>query len=360
MPDVSDESSPRWRRITAGTLLGLAMVAIVLGPVMLYLRTQVLDSGAFRDRAETALASPAVEDYLADALTARLVARGVDAERAEPLVRAVTGGIVSSDGFREVFGRAVGGLHGRLLSGEAGERVIQLQEAVDRTVAAIAVVDPEFARRIEATSGDVPVARGRAGEILAQIAHRAQQLRVLGVVLPVVAFILLVLSVVVAPRRLRAVRRAGWGLIAGGAVVAVVMALSRRVLVGMAGDSEGRQAVADVERAFLADLVTWATWITAIGVVVLATAAFLERDLTLRDHLTRLWEAATLRPERTRVQVLRVAISAVVVLLAIFAMSAVVTLVFAGMVAVLAAYGISVVLRLAGVDVGEGPAHRGG
>jgi hypothetical protein len=43
-----DESGPLWRRITAGILLGLAVVAIILGPVMLYVRTQVLDSGAFR------------------------------------------------------------------------------------------------------------------------------------------------------------------------------------------------------------------------------------------------------------------------------------------------------------------------
>lgn len=359
MPDV-DESGPLWRRITAGILLGLAVVAIILGPVMLYVRTQVLDSGAFRDRADTALASPAVQDYLADALTARLVARGVAVERAEPLVRAVAGGVVASDRFREIFGRAAGELHDRLLSGEAGARVMQLQEAVDRTVAAIAVVDPALAQQIETASGDVPVARGRAGEALAQIAHRAEQLRVLGVVLPVVAFVLLVLSVVVAPRRLRAVRRAGWGLIAGGAVVAMVVALSRRVLAGIAEDAEVRRAVADVGRAFLADLGTWGTWITAIGVVVLATSAFLVSDLTLRGHAVRLWGAATRRPGRTRVLVLRILLLVVVVLLAIFAASALVTLVFAGVIAVLVAYGLSVLLRLAGVDVGGRSAARGG
>ena len=351
---MGDGNGPRWRRITAGVLLGLAIVAIILGPVMLYVRTQVLDSGAFRDRAETALASPAVEDYIADALTARLVAQDVDAERAAPLVRAVAGGVVSSDRFREIFGRAVGGLHDRLLSGEAGERVIQLQEAVDRTVAAVAVVDPELARRIEATTGDIPVARGRAGEALAKIAHRAQQLRVLGVVLPVVAFILIVLSVVVAPHRLRAVRRAGWALIAGGAVVAMVVALSRRALVGIPQDAEVQRAVADVENAFLAELGTWGTWITAIGVVVLATAVFLASDLTLRERAARLWGAATRRPERTWVLVLRILVVVVVVLLAIFATGALVSLVFAGVVAVIVAYGVAVLLRLAGVGAGGG------
>ena len=51
-------AGPRWRRITAGVLLGLAIVAIVLGPIMLYVRSQLLDSSGFRDRAQTTLASP--------------------------------------------------------------------------------------------------------------------------------------------------------------------------------------------------------------------------------------------------------------------------------------------------------------
>jgi hypothetical protein len=93
---------------------------------MLYVRSQLLDSGEFRSRAETALASPNVQDYLADALTANLVARGgAEAERAEPLVRSVVGGVVASDRFKEAFGRAVGALHARLLSGDAGSRVIE-------------------------------------------------------------------------------------------------------------------------------------------------------------------------------------------------------------------------------------------
>lgn len=355
LPDVPQGGGPRWRRITAGVLLGLAVVAIVLGPVMLYVRTQVLDAGAFRDRAETALASPHVQGYLADALTAELVARGgADAERAEPLVRAVAGGVVASDRFQGIFGRAAGGLHDRILSGEAGARVIELQEAVERTVAAIAVVDPELAGRIAESSGEIPVGRGRAGEVLAQIAHRAHQLRVLAVVLPVVAFLLLALSVAVAPRRLPAVRRAGWGLIAGGAVVAAVVALSRRALVGLVDDAEVRRAVGDAESAFLADLGTWGAWITAIGVVVLVTAVFLGSTLTLREHAARIWGAATGRPARTRTLVLRLIVITVVVLLGIFALDAVVSLLVAGVIAVLVGYGLSVLLRMAGVGaVGE-------
>src|SRR5689334_3313335 len=116
-PAPARASGSRWRRITAGILLALAVLAIILGPIMLYVRSQFLDSGAFRDRAETALASPAVQSYVADAITANLVARGgPQAERAEPLVRAMVGGVVASNQFEAVFGRAVLALHSRLLS----------------------------------------------------------------------------------------------------------------------------------------------------------------------------------------------------------------------------------------------------
>src|SRR5262245_65925803 len=90
--DAPGAAGPRWRRITAAVLLGLAIVAIVLGPIMLYVRSQLLDASEFRDRAQTTLASPDVQDYIADALTANLVARGgAKAERAEPFVRAEIG-----------------------------------------------------------------------------------------------------------------------------------------------------------------------------------------------------------------------------------------------------------------------------
>ncbi len=358
--DASHPAGPRWRRITAGVLLGLAILAIILAPIMLYLRSQVLDTSEFRSRAETALASPDVQDYLADALTARLVARGgPEAQRAEPLVRAVAGGVVASDRFADVFGRAVDGLYGRIISGQTASRVIDLREAVDRASAAIAVARPELAQRISAASGEIPVAQGTAGEKLAEVAHRAHQLRVLGIVLPIVAFVLLVASVAVAPDRLRATRRAGWGLIAGGIVITVVVALTRRIIVGIPSDAEVRGAVGQVESAYLSDLGHWGAWVTAIGVVTLATAVFLGSTLTLREHAARAWGGLTRRPARTWVLVLRLLVLLVVVLLAIFALNAVLTLVVAVAIALVVAYGISEILRLAGVNPRDSDSESG-
>ena len=353
MSDASQVTAPRWRRITAGVLLALAILAIIVGPVMLYVRSQLLDSSQFSDRAQTALAAPDVQDYIADALTAKLVARGgVDAERAEPLVRAVVGGVVASDRFQDIFDRAAVALHDRLISGKTAQRVVDLQEAVDRAVDAIAVVRPELAQKIDGASSQIEVGGGTTGKRLAQIADYSQRLRVLGIILPILAFVLLVASVAVAPDRLRGTRRAGWGMIAGGIVVTVIVGLTRSTLLGLADDPDVRGAVGEAENAFLADLGRWGAWVTAIGVVVLATAVFLGSNLTLREHLTRAWEGSTTRPARTWVLVLRILALIVVVLLAIFALDAVLTLVVAVAIALLVAYGIAQILRMAGVGAG--------
>ena len=95
------------------------------------------------------------------------------------------------------------------------------------------MVSPELAQRLRDASGEVTVGKGTTGKRLAQIAHRAQQLRVLGIILPIIAFVLLALSIAVAPDRLRATRRAGWGLIAGGIVVSAVSGLTYRILTGL-------------------------------------------------------------------------------------------------------------------------------
>ena len=100
---------------------------------MLYVRAEFLDSGRFADRAETALASPEVQAYLTDAITAKLVAQGgAEAERAQPLSTPWWAGWSQSDRFEQVFRRAVVALHARLLNEDTAGRVIKLQDAVAR------------------------------------------------------------------------------------------------------------------------------------------------------------------------------------------------------------------------------------
>jgi hypothetical protein len=359
-PHDTDTRGPRWRRITAGVLLALAILAVILAPVMLYARTQLLDSGEFQTRTETALRGQDVQEYLTDALTANLVARGgAKAERAEPLVRAVVNGVVTSQRFEEAFGKAVGTLHSRIVSGKTGARVIQVQEGVDRAVDAIAVIDPDLATRLQGARAEINVGQGTLGRRLAQIAELAQKLRVLGIILPIVALVLIALSIAVAPARLRATRRAGWGLIAGGVVVTVAIGLTRRALLDLVDGDVAQGAVSETESALLAELGRWGAWITAIGVVLVGVSLFMGSRLTLREHAARMWGGSTSRPAGARAIIVRLVVVVVVVLLAIFALDALLTTLVAVVVALLVAYGIAEVLELAGMRRG-GPGTDGG
>ena len=341
---------PRWRRITTVILLVLAVVAIIVGPIMLYVRSQFLDSGNFRSRAETALAQPEVQDYLSDAITSNLVAQGGPVvQRAEPIIHAVVAGVVESRQFESIFGRAVEGLHARLLDQGTAQRVVNLKQGVNRVVNAIAVVDPDLAQQLRNATGRITVGKGTTGKRLAQIAHRAQQLRTLAIILPIVALVLLALAITVSPRRLRTTRVAGWCLIAGGIVVTVAVALTRRVLLGIVDGEPVRGAVGQAENAFLADLGTWGAWVVAIGVVVLGVGVFLGSTLTWREHLSRAWAGAGTMPTSAWGYVWRIVLLIVLVLLVIFALSAVLTVAIALVVGLAVAYCIAELLRLAGV-----------
>jgi hypothetical protein len=272
----------------------------------------------------------------------------------------VVGGVVESDRFVQVFGRAVDGLHARLLSEDTAGRVVNLQAAVTRAVDAIAVVRPQLAQRIQDASGQITFGKGTTGKRLAQIAHRAQQLRVLGILLPIIALVLLALSIAVAADRLRATRRAGWVLIVGGIVVSAVSGLTHRVLTGIVDQAEVRAAVGATESAFLADLGTWGAWVVGIGVVVLATAIFLASPLTFRERATRAWDATTSRPARPWAIVWRVLALIILVLLVVVALDAVLKILVGVAVGLVVAYAIAQLLRLAGVGTRRPEPGAGG
>src|SRR5690242_4014143 len=261
----------------------------------------------------------------------------------------MVGGVVASNQFEAVFGRAVLALHSRLLSESTAPRVVQLKEATDKVVAALEVVRPQLAQRIRNASGQIAVGGGDTGKRLAQIAHLAQRLRVLGIILPIIGFMLIVLSLLVAPDRLRASRRAGWALIGGGIVVTAVSALTHRVLTGLVDGAEVRLAVGDAEDAFLGDLGTWGAWLVALGVVVLGTAVFLERPLTVRERVTEAWNAGVRRPTRTWALVLKTLALVAIVLLAIFAIGAVLKALVGVLLGLAVAFALAALLRRVGV-----------
>jgi Na+/alanine symporter len=136
-------------------------------------------------------------------------------------------------------------------------------------------------------------------------------------------------------------------------VVTLAVGLARRALLDLVDGAVVRGAVGETESALISSLGRWGAWVTAIGVVLVALSVFLGSPLTLRQHAARVWEGSTTRPAGAGATVARVLVLLIIVLLAIFALDALLTLVVAVAIALLVAYGIAQLLRLAGVGARE-------
>src|ERR1700733_2663733 len=101
-------SHMRGRRWTAGFLVGIAVLLAVLALVLTYLGRAVLRPEPFADRAVATLRDPAVQDDIADHLTAVATqVGGGDLVAVRPLIRSVAGAIVGGQAFAALFRRAV-------------------------------------------------------------------------------------------------------------------------------------------------------------------------------------------------------------------------------------------------------------
>src|SRR5581483_11472279 len=91
----------------AGRLAAVAVLLAVLALVLSYVGRAVLQAQPFADRAVATLKSQPVQNDVADHLTDLVVRQvGGDLVTARPVVRAITGAIVSSGAFAALVRRA--------------------------------------------------------------------------------------------------------------------------------------------------------------------------------------------------------------------------------------------------------------
>ena len=147
-------------------------------------------------------------------------------------------------------------------------------------------------------------------EFATQTLQVADTVRVLGIVAPVIALILLALSILAAPDRRLGVLRASVAVAFAGVVLAVVLLLVRsRFLAGVVGkdeitDEQMQDAVAGILDAFAGGLFRWGLLLALVGGVVAGAAAVLdpERD---ESPAVRLWNRISARPASAVLRALR-------------------------------------------------------
>jgi hypothetical protein len=282
------------RRVGVWALVALASVALVLALVVGYVRRAAVDSGQFANRATVALKDDSVRSLIAERVTDEIVlARASDLLAARPLIESVVSSVVGSRAFTGAFRSGVRDVHRAVFARDESTVTLALADVGTMVAAALEVVQPSLARRIE-TAGRVEVVERDVGSVNAEVVRAADTIKLLAPLLLIVAVLCAAGAIWLSADRRRTVVHLGAGAAIGGLVLIVAWDIARTVAVGQVDGADAREAVGAVWDAFVRDLRT-AGWILAgCGAVVAAAAASLIRPVELGAPLRRAarWIAA--------------------------------------------------------------------
>ncbi len=295
----------RGRRIGSNICLALASLCLVVALVTGYLRTTVLDSDQFADRATSALSQEPVRDLVARQITEQAVLRANrDLIAVRPVVETAAGAIVSSGAFRDLFRSAARDLHRTVFTRDRSTATLTLLDVGVLLSSALENLAPDAAKDLPADFS----AKLDAGETALnsiRAANAAEQVERLAWIFGILAVALLAAGIVLAPRRTRAIVHAGIAVAIAGAVLVIAYQLGRSAVLGRFSAPEDRAAAGAVWDAFLQDLRAWSLVALAAGTVVAAAAASVLRPVDVRLPLRRAWEVVSTTPQTSWRRALR-------------------------------------------------------
>ena len=295
----------RGRSLLSGSLFAVAAVAVAVGTISLYLRTEVIDSGAFADRAVTAIQKPAVSSVAAREIVVQGIERvAPDLRAARPLLQSAVQFILRSNELSGLVRVAANHGHRLLFNTSNANAAFDVADAGTVAVSALRSVAPNIAGRIPAQA-DALLLDLRKRSFAAQTLRIGDRVRALGIVLPLVALLSIGLGLLVATDRRRAIAQLGVAVGLAGIISAVALELSRLYVTshvyGAAEltNSSVRAAVGGLWDAYFGDLMTWTLAIAGLAWLVAASASSLLAPYSARDALDRAYALAH-RPAGTR------------------------------------------------------------
>jgi hypothetical protein len=272
----------RTRTAASIVLVALGAVLLFAGAIALYAREEIIDGDAFADRAAATLEDDGVRRLVARQIVVNLIDRGsTDLVAARPLIESVVEAVVQTQPFRRVFRQAAVQANRVFFVRDRDNVLVNLGDAAAVIEFGLRSVSPKVAREIPEDL-DAEILSLDRDEFAGQTLAAADQLRLLGWLLPVLALAAFAAAIVVAPDRRLGVLRTGVAMAAAGTVLAVTLLILRsRVLAGVEGDDEVtdeevRDAVRGLLDVFLGDLVAWGLLVALLGVVIAGAAASLD------------------------------------------------------------------------------------
>jgi hypothetical protein len=298
-------------RSTASIVLAvIGGVLALLGAVLLYARTDIIDQERFAEHAAEALTDDEVREVVSLEIVVQLIERGsADLVAARPLLQSVVDTVIETRQFRDVFREAAVEANRLLFVRDKNNVAVDLADSVEIVRFALQSVQPDLADQIP-NAVQVELAKLGRQDFAKQSLAVADSIRVLGIVAPLLAVLALIGSVVVSPDRRAGVLRAALAIAAAGTVLAIAMIVIRaRFVAGSVGeeeltDEQVQGAVGGILDALFGDLFAWALLLALGGLVVAGAAAALDPVRT-EDPVTRLRRRLTERPRTTGGRVLR-------------------------------------------------------
>lgn len=268
------------RRPVAATLVLVVALLLVVGLPLQHLHG-ITRPGAFADHAASLSEEPVVRDALADAAVDAVVDAVEDVSPAAgPVARRVVAPradrVVASAAFRRAWrSTARRGLR-QVVDGDRRRVTFTVADVADLTTETTGTLPADLDRLLRSV-GPVPIfgfdrSRGSASRTAA-----VERASAAGLPLLVGAAVLLLVAVLVAPVRRRAVRSAGLAMLGAGVVVVVAEQVSRALALGSAGTGADRDVAAAVWDELLSGLRVEALVLAAAGLLIALVASVVGR-----------------------------------------------------------------------------------
>jgi hypothetical protein len=284
-------------RRTASTALAVtgAVLALV-GGVALYAREEIFDPDAFSGHAVQTLDEQEVREALAEPIVDQAIDSGPDELiNAQPLLRSAVEGAVASEPFKQVVRKGTRKVHKAIFDKEGEQIALTLGNADVVVTDAVESISPEVAKQLPRDLGD-KVLTITESDVALTAARVAEDVRVLGLILPILAVLCLVASVVISPDRRRALMVTSACVAVAAAVGLVALLIARSLVLSSFTDETVNLAVAAVWEALLGGLRTWFLLGGAIAVIVAAASAT-AREIDAGAPARRLLALAARNPE---------------------------------------------------------------
>ena len=289
------------------TVIGALL--LLVGGISLYLREEIVDHDAFVQRSTAVLEDDAVRHAVARELAAEVSNAGPpQLVSARPILEGVFEALIDTEPFRQVFEQAAGQAN-KLMFTRERTVVVTLKDAVTVLRSALEGANPKLAKKIP-KDVEPQLAKLSDSKFAAKALHFADDIRLYGLLFPLLAIVAFAAGIATAPDRRAGVTRTGLAIGIDGVFLVIALTAIEAYLVShLEGEiltqDELRAAASAIWDGFFGDLRSWAMGVGIAGLVLAAASSSLWAPTDVTDRVGRLHRRLTTEPETTRGRLLR-------------------------------------------------------